>query len=111
MRLAKGGQVFLESFVYNHRDEKGNMIDERVDFDQALRGHTIDAAYCGHEEGELGSLEPGKLADLVVWNRDIREVGERGPLGRVKDVKPVMTVIDGEVAFHDETAGIVIDKA
>lgn len=39
-------------------------------FMEALRAHTIDAAYAGYEEGTKGSLEPGKLADLVMWSRD-----------------------------------------
>jgi predicted amidohydrolase YtcJ len=37
---------------------------------ESLRAHTITAAYVAHEETVKGSLEPGKLADLVVWTRD-----------------------------------------
>ena len=37
---------------------------------ESLRAHTITAAYVAHEETIKGSLEPGKLADLVVWTRD-----------------------------------------
>jgi predicted amidohydrolase YtcJ len=74
-------------------------------------GHTIDAAYCGFEEKEKGSLESGKLADLVVWNRDIRVIGDRMPVARLNELKPVMTIIDGKIAYQDESAGIKIDKA
>jgi len=110
-RMAKGSQVILDSYLYNHPDEKGVVYDERVDFNQALRGHTIDAAYCGFEEKEKGSLEPGKLADLVIWNQDIRRIGGRIPIGRIQDMKPVLTLIDGKVAFHDTSSGVRFEKA
>ncbi len=44
--------------------------DQCLTFSEALRAHTIEAAYAAHEENIKGSLEPGKLADLVVWNED-----------------------------------------
>ncbi len=37
---------------------------------EALRAHTMGSAYAGHEEDVKGSLEVGKLADLVVWSGD-----------------------------------------
>lgn len=51
---------------------KKNMIspDQCLTFTEALRAHTIEAAYVSHEENIKGSLEPGKLADLVVWKED-----------------------------------------
>jgi len=42
----------------------------RVDVLTALRAHTLDAAYAVHREGRVGSLEAGKLADLVVLSAD-----------------------------------------
>lgn len=44
----------------------------------------------------LGSIEPGKLADLVVFNGDIMEV----PIDEVADLKPVMTLVGGRVAYE-----------
>lgn len=44
--------------------------DQGLTFAEALRAHTIEAAYAGHQEGVLGSLEPGKFADFVVWPQD-----------------------------------------
>lgn len=45
--------------------------EQRLDVETALRGFTIGAAYAGGMEDRLGSLAPGKLADLVVVDRDI----------------------------------------
>ncbi len=44
--------------------------DQVLNFTEALRAHTIEGAYSGHQENVLGSLETGKFADLVVWTHD-----------------------------------------
>jgi predicted amidohydrolase YtcJ len=51
---------------------KGDILDagERVTLHEALRMHTIDAAGIMGREDDLGSLEPGKLADIAVLDRD-----------------------------------------
>jgi hypothetical protein len=110
-QIGKGQNVFLESYVYNHPDENGDIYDERVDFTQALRGHTIDAAYCGFEEKKKGSLEPGKLADLVVWNKDIRTLGERISITQVENFQPSLTMIDGRIVYQDSSSGITTEKS
>jgi len=44
--------------------------DQAITFKEALRAHTIMAAYAGFEEKIKGSLESGKLADLTIWTQD-----------------------------------------
>ena len=51
---------------------------ERLDIDTLIRGFTIDAAYQLHMEDEIGSLEVGKKADLVVLNRNLFETVPSG---------------------------------
>lgn len=50
----------------------GNVInpDQRITFAEALHAHTLGSAYASFDENIKGSLEPGKLADLVVWQDD-----------------------------------------
>jgi predicted amidohydrolase YtcJ len=48
--------------------------NERVSVESAIRSVTRNAAWACHSEMEIGSLEPGKLADLVVLERDPRKV-------------------------------------
>ena len=48
--------------------------DERVSVESAIRAVTRNAAWACHSEHEIGSLEAGKLADLVILDRDPREV-------------------------------------
>ena len=73
--------------------------DQAVDRREALRLVTIDAAFFIGEEKMLGSIEPGKYADLVVLNGDYLRV----PDDRIDELEPVLTVVGGKVVF-DATA-------
>ncbi len=44
--------------------------NQAMTFKEALRAHTLTAAYAAFEDKVKGSLEPGKLADLIVWTQD-----------------------------------------
>jgi len=68
--------------------------EQALTFDEALRAHTIDAAYAAHEETIKGSLEPGKLADLVVWEEDPGSLSIK-ELANTKQVN--MTMVGGEI--------------
>jgi predicted amidohydrolase YtcJ len=74
----------------------GWMPDERLSRDEALRSFTWSAAYAAHAESDLGSLEAGKLADLVVLDRDIMTVDPKAIL----DAVVRFTVIGGEIVYE-----------
>jgi predicted amidohydrolase YtcJ len=67
-----------------------------VSREAALIAHTRSNAYFLFREAELGSLEPGKLADMVVLDRDYLTV----PVDEIRDIAPVMTVMDGRVVYE-----------
>ncbi|MGH7279257.1 MAG: amidohydrolase, partial [Candidatus Rokuibacteriota bacterium] len=69
---------------------------ERVDLRTAIRMHTIHGAYAAFEEDAKGSIEPGKLADLVVLADDLARV----PVERIRQVGVAMTVVGGEVVYE-----------
>jgi predicted amidohydrolase YtcJ len=70
--------------------------EERVDLETALRMHTINGAYASFEEDEKGSIEPGKLADLVVLSQDLRSV----PATELRDLPVAMTWVGGELVYE-----------
>jgi predicted amidohydrolase YtcJ len=55
--------------------------------------YTYNGAYMTFEEGIKGSIEPGKLADLVILSQDILAC----PEDRIKDTQVLLTMIDGRV--------------
>lgn len=50
--------------------------EEALSREEALRAFTIDAAYAGHQEGKLGSLEEGKWADFIIIEQDYFTIPE-----------------------------------
>jgi predicted amidohydrolase YtcJ len=69
--------------------------DERVSVEAAIRAQTVNAAWAQHEEGELGSLEPGKLADFVILEDDPRAVEPTA----ISDIAVSETWVDGVQRF------------
>jgi predicted amidohydrolase YtcJ len=70
--------------------------DQRLTREEALRSFTIDAAYAAHAEQELGSLAPGKLADLVMLSQDIMTV----PAKEILRTQVLMTVVGGQIVYE-----------
>jgi hypothetical protein len=72
------------------------VIEKTVTREEALIAHTRSNAYLMWKEDELGTLEVGKLADLVVLDRDYMTI----PADDIFNIKPVMTVVGGRVVFE-----------
>ncbi len=81
------------------KTEKGQQLDqsERISFMAGLSCHTINAAYAGFDEKELGSLEVGKKADLVIWNKDLKKISSWSDLA---ELKPRATFVGGKIVFE-----------
>ncbi len=69
--------------------------DHCLTFAEALRAHTIGAAYAAHEETIKGSLEAGKLADLVVWTKDPTSL----PPLQLWNTTVDMTIVGGRIVY------------
>lgn len=80
------------------RTTEGKVLypEERITREQALRMWTNGAAYLQFSEKQLGSIEKGKLADLVVIDRDYLAC----PEDEIKAIRPEMTIIEGRVAYE-----------
>ena len=69
---------------------------ERLDVESLVRGFTIDAAYQMHMDDEIGSIEVGKKADLVVLDQNIFEVDAYD----IHKTEVLLTMLDGDVVHE-----------
>jgi predicted amidohydrolase YtcJ len=85
-------------FAVTRKTPTGQTIapHEAVTVLQAIRAYTLYGAYASFEENIKGSLEPGKLADLVILSDDILKVAPEKILG----LKVDLTMVDGKVVYQ-----------
>ena len=78
--------------------ERGGVLEpsERLSREQALRLYTINNAYLSREEKVKGTLETGKLADLIVVDRDVLTC----PDDDIRGTKVLFTIVGGKVVFE-----------
>jgi predicted amidohydrolase YtcJ len=93
------GLFWYMDLMVNRQDINGNVWvpEERIDRVEALKTATIWATeYVGRKK-DLGSLEPGKLADYLILNKDYFTVPDR----MIRTVRPLMTVVGGNTVYLD----------
>jgi predicted amidohydrolase YtcJ len=79
------------------RDREPFLAEQAIDLPEALAAFTTGSAWVNHLDDVAGTLEAGKLADLVVLDRDIF-APDAGHLG---DVRVLLTLVDGEAVHED----------
>ena len=85
-------------WVVSGRSASGDVtLVETVSREAALTAHTRSNGYILFREDDLGSLEPGKLADFAVLDRDYMAVPEE----EIENLYSVMTVVEGEIVYSE----------
>jgi predicted amidohydrolase YtcJ len=70
--------------------------EERLSRREALKMYTTGSAYMQFNEENRGSIEKGKLADMVEIDRDYLSC----PEDQIKDIQPLMTVLNGNIVYR-----------
>lgn len=109
-RLAFGSDWPVEDFnpilglhsTVTRQDQDGNphggwFPEERLTMEEALRAYTAGSAYAAFWEGNLGTIETGKLADFTLLSRDILSCST----DELRNTKALMTVVGGEIVYRD----------
>ncbi len=74
----------------------GFMPGQRLPLHDVLRAYTSGAAYAAFDEGRMGTLATGQLADIVIWSDDLFAL----PVDQEKDAEVRMTLFDGKVVYN-----------
>jgi predicted amidohydrolase YtcJ len=67
----------------------------RITLEEAVKGFTLDAAFSSFEEDLKGSIEPGKLADITILNKDLSKIQPE----EFNDATVFMTIVGGKILF------------
>jgi predicted amidohydrolase YtcJ len=90
----------LWASIARRTEVKGTLMgdEQRITREEAIRMYTISGAYHTFEEGQKGSIEPGKLADMIVIDRDMLAC----PEDDIKDTKVLRTILGGKTVYEAE---------
>ena len=88
-------RVKLDSTYELYKNIPAAMPSECVSLKEALKAHTINAAYQAHLENITGSIEVGQSAEFAVLDSDI----ENTPAENIQDIRVLETVFKGKTVF------------
>jgi len=94
-------EVAVRRVAPNDRSAEPFLPDQRLDLETALDAFTMGSAFVNHLDDETGSIEVGKLADMVVLDRNLFEI-EDGKLG---EAKVLLTLVEGQPVFTSDEIG------
>lgn len=90
-----GLQVAVTRQDLNGRLEGGWLPQHKVTLEEAVYAYTMGGAYAMHREKEEGSIEPGKLADLIIVSQDIFKIDPH----EIAKTEVVLTMVGGRVVY------------
>lgn len=95
----EGIQTAVTRQTVDGKPPDGFVPSQKLTVRQAVEGYTIEAAYAGHREKSEGSLETGKLADVIIIDRNIFEIDPH----TIHQTKVVVTIVGGKIVYAADT--------
>lgn len=78
-------------------DPPGGFVPhERISLEDAIKGYTLGAAYAGRREKTEGSIEPGKVADLIVLSQDLFKIEPN----QIANTEVLLTIVGGKIVYQ-----------
>jgi hypothetical protein len=88
-------EVAVRRADWNKPDAAPFLPDERIDLRDAIAAFTINAAYVNFHDDRTGSIEPGKLADLIVLDRNLFAIDAN----QISEAKVLLTLLGGKPVY------------
>src|SRR5437899_2390148 len=95
----QGVQTAVTRQTLEGKPEGGFVPEQRLTVAQAIDGYTLGAAFAGRREKKEGSLEIGKLADLIILSQNIFDIDPH----KIAATKVVTTIVGGRLVFQADT--------
>jgi predicted amidohydrolase YtcJ len=92
-----GLQVLLTRQTPGGKPEGGWLPDERLTLEQAIRGYTMGGAIAARRDKTEGSIEVGKLADLILISQDLFKIPPR----KIGGTRVLLTMVGGKIVYRD----------
>lgn len=86
--------------VVNRKTMLGNLInpDEKISMMEAIKFYTINSAFASYEEKIKGSIETGKLADMVILSEDPLTIDQ----DKIMDIEVLTTIVGGKIVYNKD---------
>ena len=94
----KGLQTAVTRQTSEGLPKDGFVPSQRLSVAEAIRGYTLGAAFAGFREESEGSLEPGKIADLIILSQNLFQIDPH----TIDKTKVLTTVVGGRVVFQSK---------
>jgi predicted amidohydrolase YtcJ len=92
----QGIQTAVTRQTQEGKPDVGFVPEQRLTVADTVRAYTLGAAYAGRREKTEGSIEPGKLADLIIVSQNIFEIDQH----RIANTKVLTTIVGGRVVYQ-----------
>ncbi|MFN2637798.1 MAG: amidohydrolase, partial [Gemmatimonadaceae bacterium] len=91
----EGIYAAVTRMTLDDKHPEGWIPEQKISVEEALRAYTTAGAYASFQESEKGSLAPGKLADVVIIDRDLTRI----PPEKIRDAHVMYTIVGGRVVY------------
>jgi predicted amidohydrolase YtcJ len=92
----EGVQTAVTRQTKEGKPDAGFVPEQGLSVEEAVRGYTFGAAYAGRREKTEGSIERGKLADLIIVSQNIFDIDPH----RIAETKVLTTIVGGRVVYQ-----------
>ena len=92
----KGLKAAVTRQTLDGKNPGGWVPEQKITLEEAIRAYTVGSAYAEFQDQVKGSLAPGKLADVVLLDRDIFQINPAD----LDQVKVALTIVDGKVVWE-----------